>query len=505
MPGLGVIPAEVRSFSSETKTVPHMGWNGATPLKSSSSSISPADASQNDPLRYGFSPSASYYFVHSFRAAYTDALKDWALTVTQYGDEVFVSSVQKDNVFATQFHPEKSGQVGLDVLKAWLSLDSVVNEATDVARRASPTDADVRKSLEENGLTKRVVACLDVRTNDAGDLVVTKGDQYDVREADPTSAPATGGPSTSGTREVRNLGKPVDLAKRYFAEGADEVTFLNITSFRSCPLHDQPMLEVVRKAAETVFVPLCIGGGIRDTVDPDGTKRSALEVAAAYFRAGADKVSIGSDAVTIVEELLASGGRKTGKSGIEEISRVYGSQAVVVSVDPRRVYVASPEDAPDAHRPCVVDLGSPVVGSSASQPAAERPENGPNGERYCWYQCTIKGGRESRPLDVVQLSKGVEALGAGEILLNSVDRDGSKAGFDLRLVKLVRDAVSIPVIASSGAGKPEDFVDVFKTTNVEAALAAGIFHRKEVPLEDVKAFMAQKGVKTRRELPVLPA
>jgi glutamine amidotransferase/cyclase len=107
---------------------------------------------------------------------------------------------------------------------------------------------------------------------------------------------------------VRNLGKPVHLAARYFAQGADEVCLLNITSFRASPLADQPMLAVVRAPRREVFVPLTIGGGIKDTADPDGTPRSALEVAGAYFRAGADKVSIGSEAVYAVEQLVMRGG-----------------------------------------------------------------------------------------------------------------------------------------------------------------------------------------------------
>jgi glutamine amidotransferase/cyclase len=134
---------------------------------------------------------------------------------------------------------------------------------------------------EPTRLAKRVIACLDVRSNDAGDLVVTKGDQYDVREAG----------------EVRNLGKPVDLARRYYREGADEITFLNITAFRDFPLRDQPMLEVLRRTSEHVFVPLTIGGGIRAFTDAEGHAYSALDVADEYFRSGADKISIGSDAV----------------------------------------------------------------------------------------------------------------------------------------------------------------------------------------------------------------
>lgn len=499
-PGLGVIPSHVGKFSTEEKKVPCIGWNGATFLK------------EGAKAEYGVKEDSSYYFVHSYRVKYDEKVEDWAMTLTKYGEEVYVSSVQKGNVFATQFHPEKSGKAGLDVLEAWLSQEGTV----DMSKLVDRTLEVREKALAANGFTKRIVACLDVRANDAGDLVVTKGDQYDVRESDPvetvtppsitsatandSSAPPALDPSTSSkpARDVRNLGKPVELAQRYYAEGADEIAFLNITSFRSCPLHDQPMLDVVRKSAETVFVPLTIGGGIRDTIDPDGIKRSALEVAGTYFRCGADKVSIGSDAVFAVEELLANGNKPTGKTGIETISYAYGAQAVVVSVDPRRVYAETLDSIPISHRHNAVDLSAPSLPNSTSSTVI-KPDLGPKGERYCWYQCTVSGGRESRDLDVVQLSQGVELLGAGEILLNSVDRDGSKAGFDLRLIDLVRRSVTIPVIASSGAGKVEDFSEVFEETGVEAGLAAGIFHRKEVPIGDVKDYLKKVGVAVRVE------
>jgi glutamine amidotransferase/cyclase len=261
----------------------------------------------------------------------------------------------------------------------------------------------------------------------------------------------------------------VDLARRYYREGADEITFLNITAFRDFPMEDMPMLEVLRRTSENVFVPLTIGGGIRDYTDKNGREYTALQVAAEYFRSGADKVSIGSDAVLIAEEYIRTG-NKTDRSAIEEISRVYGSQAVVISVDPRRVYVSSPEGI--KHE--VIETALP----------------GPNGERYCWYQCTIKGGREGRDLDAVTLARVCEELGAGEILLNCIDRDGTNSGFDIELINAVTKAVSIPVIASSGAGCVEHFHEVFTATEAEAALAAGIFHRREVPIADVKRHLA---------------
>jgi glutamine amidotransferase/cyclase len=310
----------------------------------------------------------------------------------------------------------------------------------------------LQPELTRTSLAKRVIACLDVRSNDQGDLVVTKGDQYDVREKG----------------EVRNLGKPVEMAHTYYQQGADEVTFLNITAFRDCPLSDAPMLEVLRQTSKNVFVPLTIGGGIRDYTDTNGKFHSALDVAAAYFRSGADKISISSDAVEIVQNSLVHGA--SGQSAIERIAQVYGSQAVVISVDPRRVYIHSPADVP--HQ------------------TLETALPGPLGERYCWYQCTVKGGREGRDVDAITLAQECERLGAGEILLNCIDRDGTNMGFDLELIRTVCQAVSIPVIASSGAGTARHFVDVFTQTEAEAALAAGIFHRREVPLAEVKELLA---------------
>ena len=164
-------------------------------------------------------------------------------------------------------------------------------------------------------------------------------------------------------------------------------------------------------------------------------------------------------------------------SSIEQIARVYGNQAVVISVDPRRVYVDSPD--------------------SVNHETIKTAFPGPNGEQYCWYQCTIKGGREGRDLDAVTLAKVCEQLGAGEILLNCIDKDGTNSGFDLELINAVKNAVSIPVIASSGAGNTAHFLEVFTATKAEAALAAGIFHRQEVSIGEVKEFL-QKKVAIRR-------
>ncbi|KDN52871.1 hypothetical protein K437DRAFT_231668 [Tilletiaria anomala UBC 951] len=524
VPGLGIVPGRVSRFSEvdasgRKKSVPQMGWNEARALEREQIGFAEAE-------RYGLSSSSSsssssttqhFYFVHSYRAAYDPKLHaEWALTLTQYGEEVFISSISRGNVFGTQFHPEKSGRAGLELLRAWLhrSCDQSNLAASPSSSAAASTSATPRESSKvkdaeaagkprggKDGLTKRVVACLDVRSNDAGDLVVTKGESYDVREKADEHEQA----GADGKGAIRNLGKPVDLAHRYYLEGADEIVFLNITSFRSSPLKDQPMLDVLRLAAAECFVPLTIGGGIKDFVEPDsGVTKSAKEVADEYFRAGADKVSIGSEAVLAVEEMLARQGSGvtdpalvddsalTGKTGIEMISKAYGAQAVVVSIDPRRVYLQPSDAVPPAHAACV------VTGEPGSEDAGKR----------WWYRCTIKGGREDRDIDVVQLARGVQRLGAGEVLLNSIDRDGSNKGFDRQLVDLVRRSVSIPIVASSGAGVPKHFEDIFvpqplrtgeAPSSVEAALAAGIFHRQECTIGEVKQHLLATSFNVRSE------
>ncbi|CAK7212457.1 Histidine biosynthesis bifunctional protein hisB [Sporothrix curviconia] len=449
--GLGVIDGSLTRFSDADKAVPHIGWNDAC-------------TTTTGQRLYDLRPASKYYYVHSYnypyRAGELEAL-GWSVATATYGGETFVGAVARGNVVATQFHPEKSGVAGLRVIRAFLDGSGAQSLGQ------TPLPAAVSAPTAAPGLTRRVIACLDVRTNDQGDLVVTKGDQYDVREK-------------SDGRGVRNLGKPVELAERYYAQGADEVTFLNITSFRDCPLADVPMLEILRLTSKTVFVPLTIGGGIRDTVDTDGTRVSALDIATMYFKSGADKVSIGSDAVTAAEAYYAAGKQLSGTTAIEQIAGAYGNQAVVVSVDPKRVYVAAADLASCPH--------STIRTAFA----------GPHGEEHCWYACTIKGGRETRDFDVVQLTQAVEAMGCGEILLNCIDKDGTNSGYDLELIAQVKSAVHIPVIASSGAGNPSHIAEVFEKTTTDAALGAGIFHRGEYTVTEVKDYLAKEGLVVRQ-------
>ena len=452
--GLGVVPGKVTRFSSDGVSggklqVPHIGWNSLYAPRT-------GGAPPGAVLQPAVAAEARAYFVHSFRAAVNDANREWVAACAEYGGE-FIAGVRKGAVHATQFHPEKSGTVGLDMLDRFLSASTDELAAIDPASHSGA-------SGDGGGLSKRLIACMDVRSNDAGDLVVTKGDQYDVRE------------KTDGG-EVRDLGNPVSLAEKYFEDGADEVTFLNITGFRDFPLGDTPMLQMMRDASERCFVPLTVGGGIRSFTDKNGKEYTALEVAAEYFRSGADKVSIGSDAVCAAMAFLEAGGQRSGDTSIEQISQVYGAQAVVVSIDPRRVYVRDPRDTKHS-----------TVRSEIA---------GPNGEEFCWFQCTVKGGREGADIGAVEVAMAVEALGAGEILLNCIDRDGQNSGFDTELVRQVSDAVDIPVIASSGAGAPGHFTEVFSKTCASAALAAGIFHRREVSIAEVKETMRNDGIPTR--------
>lgn len=496
--GLGLINRKLFKFDDSEKSVPHIGWNRVVYIPNQQQETTQAESKDNEKIGfYGIQNTSRYYFVNSYatiltpeeaqlaRAGKIDQVagfKDnkygpFDVTLTTYGSQTFVSALGFKNVFLTQYHPEKCGQAGLKIIQAFLDGTKATTQPAEDT--TAPLNSNISNSGLKNGLTARIVACLDVRANDNGDLVVTKGDQYDVRER---QVDGSGNP-------IRNLGKPVSLCKKYYDQGADEVTFLNITSFRNSPLKDLPMLQVLREASKTVFVPLTVGGGIRDTLDPEtNTVVPALDVAALYFRSGADKVSIGSDAVTAAEEYYARGEKGDGKSPIETISKAYGAQAVVISVDPRKVFVNSAAEAP------------PNTKLTEIPENADPRDKGPNGEKYVWYQCTIKGGREARPIGVYEFVRACEALGAGEILLNSIDRDGSNRGYDLQLIDLVKSAVKIPVIASSGAGTPDHFVEAFEKTNADAALGAGMFHREEYTVNQIKDVLKKNGIPVRRDL-----
>ncbi|MBA0813472.1 hypothetical protein Gohar_027318, partial [Gossypium harknessii] len=358
--GLGLIPGVVGRFNSSNGfRVPHIGWNALQITK---------DSEILDEIE-----DRHVYFVHFYRAIPSDDNKERVSSTCNYGYD-FIASIRRGNVHGVQFHPEKIQR-------------PTQGKASKLAKRVRVSKARITLYIILDFIfyAPTVIACLDVRTNDKGDLVVTKGDQYDVREQ-------------TKENEVRNPGKPVELSGQYYKDGADEVSFLNITGFRDFPLGDLPMLQVLRHASQNVFVPLTVGGGIRDFTDANGRYYSSLEVASEYFRSGADKISIGTDAVYAAEEYLKTKVRsftslglvKTGKSSLEQISRVYGNQFLdFTRTSNGYAYLVS----------------------------------GPNGEVYAWYQCTVNGGREGRPIGAYELAKAVEELGAGEILLNCIDCD----------------------------------------------------------------------------------
>lgn len=250
-------------------------------------------------------------------------------------------------------------------------------------------------------LAKRIIPCLDVR-----DGKVVKGVNF------------------VGIKEV---GDPVELAKQYSDANADEIVFLDITASHE---GRSTMLDVVRRTAEVVFVPLTVGGGIRTIEDVRDT-----------LRAGSDKVGINSAAVRTPEL-------------INEAAEMFGRQCIVAAVD------------------------------------AKKMEDG------TWH-VVINGGRIDTGKELIGWVKELEERGAGEILLTSMDADGTKAGYDIEMTKAVCDAVSIPVIASGGAGTLDDFAAVFEETGCDAALAASLFHYSELTIDEVKDDMRAKGIPAR--------
>jgi cyclase len=252
----------------------------------------------------------------------------------------------------------------------------------------------------------RVIPCLDV---DAGRVV--KGVNFE---------------------GLRDAGDPVELAHRYDAQGADELTFLDITASSS---GRETTYEVVRRTADEVFIPLTVGGGIRSVADVD-----------ALLRAGADKVGVNTAAVARPELL-------------REIAERFGRQVLVLSVDARR-----------------------VRGSDAPTPSG--------------FEVTTHGGRTGTGIDAVDWARRAADLGAGEILLNSMDADGTKDGFDLELIQLVRAAVHVPLIASGGAGAVGDFAPAV-SAGADAVLAASVFHFGELTVGAVKDALRADGIEVR--------
>ncbi len=230
--------------------------------------------------------------------------------------------------------------------------------------------------------------------------------------------------------DLRDAGDPAELAARYNREGADELVVLDIAASRD---RRPTFLETIRRVAEQLAIPLAAGGGV-----------GSLEDGRAILQAGADKLTVNTAAVRRPEL-------------IEELSREFGAQAVVLAIDAQQV--------------------------------SQAPEN-------CW-EVFVRGGREATGLDVIAWAREGVTRGAGEILLTSMDRDGTRSGFDSALTAAVSCAVGVPVIASGGADKPEDFLAVFTDGRADAALAASIFHDRVQGLGALKRFLAERGVPVR--------
>lgn len=275
-------------------------------------------------------------------------------------------------------------------------------------------------------LAKRVIPCLDVHCGR-----VVKGTNF---------------------LHLRDAGDPVEVAARYEQEGADELVFLDITASHEAR---NIMLDVVRRTAEQVFMPLTVGGGIR-TIDD----------IRALLNAGSDKVSINSAACKNPEF-------------VREAARRFGSQCIVVNIDPKRVKKGSGTR----------DQGS---ANASAGPSSLTPD-----PSAVMWEVHINGGRVPTGLEAVAWAKEVEALGAGEIVLTSMDCDGTKDGYDLEITAAVSRAVGIPVVASGGAGKPIHLADAITRGHADAALAASIFHFGEYTIRETKEVMAAQGIPVR--------
>jgi imidazole glycerol-phosphate synthase subunit HisF len=257
---------------------------------------------------------------------------------------------------------------------------------------------------------------------------------------------------------IRDAGDPVELAQRYAAEGADELVFLDISATNE---GRKTVVDLVRQIAYHINIPFTIGGGI-----------SSVQDAGLLLNAGADKVSINSSAVA--NPLL-----------IDELALHFGSQFVLVAIDTQSL-VSSQQST-------VVSGQSSVVSRQWSVSSLESLDDGLLESHYVYTH----GGKRKTELKTINWAKEAAARGAGEILLTSMNADGTKAGFDLPITKYVSELLLIPIIASGGAGKMEHFTEVFQCANADAALAASIFHFGEISVPDLKQYLAHQQIPMR--------
>ena len=264
-------------------------------------------------------------------------------------------------------------------------------------------------------LTKRIIPCLDVKNGR-----VVKGLHFE---------------------SIKDAGDPVELAKQYSDEGADELVFLDITASEE---QRETIKTLVRKIASVINIPFTVGGGVK-----------SLEDARNILLNGADKVGINTGAIK-------------NPAILTELMNLFGRQCIVVAIDAKRNY-------------------------EIKENTNVFTENG----KQFWFEVFIYGGKEKTGIDAIEWAKKAQKLGAGEILLTSIDKDGTKDGYDILLTKEVVNSISIPVIASGGCGKPDDMVEIFKESNVDAALAASIFHYQSHGVNGVKRHLKDKQIPVR--------
>jgi cyclase len=406
LPGLGLLPGVCGKLGPEWDPavqlsaerwaefkVPHVGWNAVNPTRPSA-------------ILAGVAPGAQAYFTHSFAAP----VGEGTAATTSTGPNTFASVVERGAIFGLQFHPEKSADAGLAMLRNFcLRIQGRSEPSSEPSSELSSELSSEPGSQPVAGTahhaSKRIIACLDVR-----DGHVVKGVKFE---------------------GLRSAGDPAELAARYNVEGIDEVVILDVTATLETR---RALAQTIREVARNLFIPLAVGGGIRTEDD-----------AAAVVDAGADKVSLNSAALK--EPDL-----------ISRLAVRYGSQAVVVAIDAKR-------------------------GPTAA---------GPDG-----FAVYARSGTSAAGRDAVEWAREAASRGAGEILLTSMDRDGTRSGFDCELTAAVSRAVSIPVIASGGAGSFDHFVDVFTRGRADAALAASIFHFSEHGVADLKQHLATAGIPMR--------
>ncbi len=386
--GLGLLPGTCRRLGPDWDAsvqlpdelwsdfkVPHVGWNAVEPVRPSA-------------ILAGVTPGAQAYFTHSYAAPLGEA----TVAATASGPNTFASVVERDRVFGAQFHPEKSSDVGLTILRNFLG---AVRGAPPPAAATAPAWIPASRHA-----SKRIIACMDVR-----DGAVVKGVKFE---------------------GLRHAGDPAALAERYNVEGIDEVVILDVTATLESR---RALARTISDVARRLFLPLAVGGGIRTEDD-----------AAAAVEAGADKVSLNTAALADPDL-------------ISRLAVRYGSQAVIVAIDAKR-----------------------------------------QGDGFAVY---ARSGSQDARRGAVEWAQEAAARGAGEILLTSIDRDGTRSGFDCGLTAAVSRAVSIPVIASGGAGTFDHFVDVFTAGRADAALAASIFHFAEHSVAALKEHLALAGIPVR--------